>query len=909
MSIRNLDKAFSPRSVALFGASGKPGSIGAVMTRNLLTSGFKGDIWLVNPKYSNIDGYPCYPTAESLPSPPDLAVIATPPQSIPDLIARLGEKGTRAAVIITAGIREGNLQQEMLDAAKPFCFRIIGPNCLGMMVPGIGLNASFAHLMPQKGDLAFISQSGALIGAMLDWAADRRAGFSCMVSMGDMADADVGDLLDYLAADAKTGAILMYLEQVTNARKFMSAARSAARVKPVIVIKAGRHEESAKAAKSHTGALAGEDNVYDAAFHRAGIVRVTELEELFDTAEMLRHNRLSTGDHLAIVTNGGGAGVLAVDRLLDCGGTLASLSKNTLSRLDAVLPPTWSKGNPVDIIGDADPRRYEAALEIVLDDPAVNAILVMNCPTALALSSEAAEATVRAAEKYAAKAGPRKAILTSWLGDRISHESQNKFEAAGIATYETPDDAIRGFTYLAKHYKAQEALMRTPPALPEKVEVDKARAAHTISEALGRGRELLNEREAKLVLSAYGIPVVPTHTVRRWDEVQNAAEGLLTGGVHEVVVKVLSSDIVHKSDVGGVALGLPSAVAAQRAAEEMFMRVKKAQPHAVIDGFTIQPMIRRRHARELIVGMTEDETFGPVILFGKGGTAVEVIRDRAVALPPLDLHLARDLIEHTQVYKTLQAYRNEPAANIDAIALTLVRLSRMIADLPEICELDINPLLVDENGVLALDARIIVRKAQAGSDGLNPRFVIRPYPQQWERNEALEGGREVLIRPIRPEDERLYGAFLARTSAEDLRLRLFSSLQHLSHEFIARLTQIDYARAMAFVALDPATGELLGVSRLSADPDYSRAEFAVIVRSDLQGNGIGFALLRRLIEYAKAEGIGELWAYVLLENANMLRMCTEFGFELRNKEDDRNVVLATLNFSNQSASLARRLTG
>lgn len=897
MTIRNLDKAFSPRSVALFGASERPGSIGNVMTKNLLAAGFAGDIWLVNPKHSSINGRPCYPTVESLPSPPDLAVIATPPQTIPDLIARLGEKGTRAAVIITAGIREGNLQQAMLDAAKPYCFRVIGPNCLGMMVPGAGLNASFGHVMPQKGELAFISQSGALVGAMLDWAAERNAGFSCMVSMGDMADVDVGDLLDYLAADAKTGAILMYLEQVTHARKFMSAARSAARVKPVIVIKAGRHVESAKAAKSHTGALAGEDNVYDAAFHRAGIVRVDELKDLFDTAEMLQHNRLSCGDSLAIVTNGGGAGVLAVDRLLDCGGSLASLSGDTLAKLDAVLPSTWSKGNPVDIIGDADAKRYEAALEIVLKDPAVHALLVMNCPTALASGNDAVDAVIKVAGKYAAGGSARKVILASWLGDRVSHEAQRKFEAAGVPAYTSPDDAVRGFTYLASHYKAQDALMRTPPALPGKLEADKTRAVQTIAEALGKGRELLNEREAKLVLSAYGIPVVPTFMVRRWDEVKAGAQNVLTGSVHEVVVKILSSDIVHKSDFGGVALGLPTAEAAQRAAEEMFTRIKKAHPGAVIDGFSIQPMIRRRHARELIVGVTEDATFGPVILFGTGGTAVEVIRDRAVALPPLDLYLARDLIEHTQVYRTLKAYRSEPAADIDAIALTLVRLSRMIADLPEIHELDINPLLADEKGVLALDARIIVKKAQAGSDGLNPRLVIRPYPQQWEQMEALKDGRNILIRPIRPEDERLYPPFLERTSSDDLRMRLFSSLQNLTHEFIARLTQIDYARAMAFVAIDPAAGELLGVSRLAADPDYGRAEFAVIVRSDLQRHGIGFALMQRLIHYAKAEGIRELWAYVMLENAGMLGMCTEFGFKLARSGSDVNLVHATLDLS------------
>lgn len=889
MSIRNLDKAFAPNSVVLVGASVKPGTIGYVMAQNLLTGGFTGDTFFVNPKYANIAGHPCYPTVESLPVAPDLAIIATPPQTMPELVGRLGEKGTRAAVIITAGIREQGLQQAMLDAAKPYRLRIVGPNCLGMMVPGAGLNASFAHMMPKKGGIAFISQSGAVAGAVLDWAATRNIGFSAMVSMGDMADVDVGDLLDYLAGDPKTNAILMYLEQVTHARKFMSAARSAARIKPVIVIKAGRHEESAKAAKSHTGALAGADHVYDAAFRRAGLVRVMELEDLFDAAEMLSHSRLSSGNSLAIVTNGGGAGVLAVDRLLDCGGSLAALSPATLKKLDACLPPSWSRANPVDMIGDADAGRYELAVQAVLEDDGVHALLVINCPTALTSSAEAAAATIRAAKA----AVGQKVLLTSWLGDKTAQEARKMFSAAGISTYDTPDDAIRAFMYLTEHHRAQAALLRTPPA-GSRNPADRQRAAAAIREALDKGRDSLTEWEAKTVLAAYGIPVVPTYTVRRADEVAEAAKSILTGSVNELVVKIMSPDILHKSDVGGVALGLSSPETAQRAAEEMYERIKKIMPAAGIEGFTLQPMVRRRHARELILGVSEDETFGPVILFGAGGTAVEVIRDRAIALPPLDIPLAQDLIARTQVSSALKAYRNLPAADLNAVAQALVSLSQIIADHPEIRELDINPLLADENGILALDARIIVKKAVAGADGLNPRFVIRPYPQQWERKETLKSGRTLLMRPIRPEDEHLYGAFLKKTSTSDLRLRLFSQWQTLTHEFIARLTQIDYARAMAFVALDPASGELLGVSRLAADPDYRSAEFAVIVRSDLQKQGIGFALMRQLLDYAAAEGIGELWAHVLVENAAMLQMCDMFGFHLEQNADDHSLMSASL---------------
>lgn len=884
MSVRNLDKLFSPKSVVLIGASSKAGKIGNVMAQNLLREGFGGKVFLVNPKYSKICDHPCYPTVESLPVPPDLAIIATPPETIPDLINRLGERGTRAAVIITAGIREGDLQQAMLDAAKPFCLRILGPNCLGFMSPDNHINGSFAHMMPKEGGIAFISQSGALVGAILDWAQPKGIGFSAMVSMGDMADVDVGDLLDYFAADPKTSSILMYLEQVTNARKFMSAARSAARVKPVIVIKAGRHEESAKAAKSHTGALAGADHVYDAAFRRAGLVRVTDIEDLFDAAEMLSHTRLSTGDSLAIVTNGGGAGVLAVDRLLDCGGKLAPLSESTMKRLDVVLPPTWSKGNPVDMIGDAGEARYEAAMKAVLEDGGVHAVLALNCPTALASSERAAAATIRAMKA----AGGNKVLLTSWLGDGTASQARKLFSAAGISTYDSPDDAIRAFMYLTDYHRAQAALLRTPPA-GARTPVNRAQAAAAIKEALSKGRDSLSEWEAKTVLAAYGIPVVPTYTVRRPDEVAEAARNILTGSVNELVVKINSPDILHKTEVGGVALGLPDPEAAERAALEMYVRIKHLMPNAHIEGFTLQPMVRRKGARELIIGMSEDATFGPVILFGAGGTAVEVIRDRAVALPPLDIPLAEDLISRTQISRTLKAYRNLPAVDTGAIAKALVSLSQLIADHPEIAELDINPLLADDKGVVALDARIIVKKAGTGSDGLNPRFVIRPYPQQWEKQEKVMSGMEIVMRPIRPEDEHLYGAFLKKVTPEDLRLRLFSNQHQLSHEFIARMTQIDYARAMAFVALDPASGALLGVSRLSADPDYKRAEFAVLVRSDLKQKGIGFALMRQLIEYATAEGIGELWSHVKIENGPMLQMCRELGFESNPGGDDRSV--------------------
>lgn len=887
MTIRNLDKLFSPKSAVLVGASERPGSVGAKMTENFLKGGFDGKIWCVNPKHSAVQGQRCYPDIESLPEAADFAIIAIPPRAVPETIAKLGAKGTRAAVVVSAGIRENNLQQAMLDAAKPHCFRIVGPNSLGMMIPGIGLNAGFAHAMPQAGDLAFISQSGALISAVLDWSLGRGIGFSCMASVGDMADVDVGDLLDYLAGDTQTRAILMYLEQVTNPRKFMSAARSAARVKPVIVVKSGRHAGAAKAARSHTGAMAGSDIVYDAAFRRAGLVRVNNLEDLFDAAEILSHVRRLNGNRLAIVTNGGGAGILAVDELESGSGTLATLSEETIKTLDALLPPIWSKGNPIDIIGDAGSDRYAAAVKAALADSGTDAVLVMNCPTALASGEMAATVTTKAAQDA------EKPVLTCWLGDSAADKPRAIFARAGLPSFNTPADAVRGFSYLVAHRQTQESLLQTPPGLPEGYSTDEKTARKIIAAALAAGRSLLSEVEAKAVLSAYGIPVVPTIIAKTPEDARTAATSLLKGEVREIALKILSDDITHKSDAGGVVLGLPDAATAESAAREMLNRLKTTHPDARIEGFTVQPMIRRPHARELIGGMSVDATFGPVILFGAGGTAVEVIADRAVSLPPLDLKLAYDLIEQTRVRRLLRAYRNIPAADTDAVALTLVRLSQLVTDIPEIQEVDINPFLADENGVIALDARIVVKQAAAAG---SLRLAIRPYPKQWERQEKLKTGRAIILRPIRPEDEGLYGCFMEKITPEDIYNRLFAGMKHLhlSHDFIARLTQIDYDRAMAFVALDAESGEMLGVSRLAADPDYARAEYAIIVRSDVQKQGIGTALLRQLVDYAKAEGIGELWGDVLLDNAAMLKMCGEFGFNVKRSAHDMSIAVASL---------------
>jgi acetyltransferase len=889
MTIRNFASLLRPRSVALIGASTRTGSVGLITARNLLRGGFGGPIWLVNPRHSAVEGHACFPSVAALPAAPDLAVIVTPPVTLPGLIAELGAKGTRAAVVITAGIRN-DLKRAMLEAARPYLLRIQGPNCLGLMLPRIGLDASFSHQPPLPGDLAFVSQSGALITAIVDWARGHSIGFSHVVSLGDMADADFGDLLDYLAGDAESRAILLYMESVTNAAKFMSAARRAARAKPVIVVKAGRGDAGAKAALSHTGALAGADAAYEAAFRRAGVLRVRELDDLFSAAEILaRHPRL-VGDRLAILTNGGGAGVLAADRFGDRNGRLASLSDATKAALDAVLPATWSHSNPVDIIGDADPARYTRALEVLLREEAADAVLVMNCPTALASTTAVAREVVSLVKQGARADGQVKPIITAWLGEESNREARKLFAAEGIASFSTPAEAIDGFMYLVGYSRAQEELLRTPPSLPEDLGLDADAARVTIGGVLGAGRSVLSEVEAKSLLADYGIPTVPTEVARDPAEVEALARSSIASH-GACVIKVLSDDISHKSDVGGVRLGLEHADEARRAAQDMLGRIAQLMPAARIKGFTVQPMIRRPNAHELILGMSVDPTFGPLLMFGAGGTAVEVLRDTAHALPPLDLNLARDLMRQTRVWSLLQGYRDRPRVDLDRIAEVLVRLSYLVARHPEIREIDINPLIADEQDVIALDARVRVVDAAR-----EPRtaMAVRAYPSEWEADANVGPVGSVRIRPIRPEDEPLYAEFFAHVTPDDQRLRFFGPPPRLTHRFLALLTQIDYAREMAFVAIAKDTGALLGVVRLVADPDYTRGEYAILVRSDLKGHGLGWRLMQHLIAYARSEKLEELHGMVLTGNSTMLQMCRELGFSLEREPGDesmRRVVL------------------
>lgn len=907
MSTFGLDKIFAPKRVALVGGSPRHNSLGTIILRNVMDAGFAGEIAVVNSRYDQVGGLETYSSLKSLPFVPDLIVVTAPASAIPEIITEAGKLGVSGAVIISSGLGHGpgSIAEAAEQAARAHKLRIVGPNCLGVMFPGVGLNASFAARHPASGSLALISQSGAIAAAMVDWAAEKSVGFSGIVSIGDQLDVDVADLLDYFALDDKTRAILLYLEAVTDARKFMSAARAAARLKPVVVVKSGRMAQGAKAAATHTGALAGSDAVYDAAFRRAGLLRVLDLRELFDCAELLgRHVRAPEGKRLTILTNGGGLGILAVDRLAELGGVIAPLSREATAKLDAALPPTWSKADPIDISGDADAARYLAALDILLADPASDAVLVMNVETAVASATGIAEAV---AERIKAARGQKysmsKPVLAAWVG--TDQSVAPIFDKAEIPHFPTEDDAVRAFMHLVKHREATEALLATPPDVSSLFTPDVNAARKIVGGALREGRSWLDPIEIAGLFKAYAIPMVPTLAAGSPDEAVTKAEPFLAQNL-AVAIKVMSRDIRHKSDFGGVSLGLTTRDDVRDAAVRVMANAKRARPDARIEGVMVQPMIVRPGARELILGIADDPTFGPVIAFGRGGTAVEVINDKALALPPLDMNLASDLVGRTRVSRLLAAYRDVAAVPPDAVPLTLVKLSQMAADLPEIHELDINPLLADQNGVLALDARVGIRPPEIRFAG-QTRFAVRPYPTEWERQLQLKDGWKVCVRPMRPDDEPAIIRLLQNVSREDLRLRFFHSVKEFSHQFVGRLTQLDYARAMAFVALDPVSKEVIGVVRLHSDSRYETAEYAILLRSELKGKGLGWALMQLLIEYARAEGLKSLYGEVLNENTTMLEMCRELGFKVASDPDEprMSVVSFQLNRSANEAAAPR----
>ncbi|NNG23302.1 bifunctional acetate--CoA ligase family protein/GNAT family N-acetyltransferase [Telluria aromaticivorans] len=875
MSVRNLGHLFAPGSVALVGASARPGSLGATLLHNLLAGGFKGEIWPVNPKYQELDGRHCYASVAELPRAPALAVICTPAATIPAIVRQLGERGTRAAVVLTSnlqGARDAkgrSLRQAMLDAAHPYLLRLLGPNSAGLLAPGLGLNASVAHSGALPGRIAFVSQSGALMAGVLDWARTRGIGFSHFIALGDAFDVDLGDVLDYLASDGSTSAILLYVQDLRYARKFMSAARAAARSKPVLVLKAGREDDSLPAAASESGALAHPDDVFDAAIRRAGMLRVYTTDQLFSAAETLAYARPLHGERLAIVSNGAGPGVLARDALAYGGGVEAQFSEASSARLDTLLAPGWRRGNVVNLQGGALPEVYREAMDILLQDPQVDAVLVIQSPTATVASRDVANAIaplVRTASKT---------ILSCWLGGASVLDARAIASSARLPAYRTPEDAVAGFMQLVHYRRNQNLLMEVPPSMAGTVAPDRAAARALVREAIGNGRYLLSDPETKAILRTYGMAVVETRAARDVEAAVHAAQNI----GYPVAVKILTPDVMHKSDFGGVALDLDTEEAVRAAAARMRRRLGELFPEARFEGFAVQAMVRRSNAHELIAGAATDPVFGPVIVFGQGGVTVEVADDHSVGLPPLNLVLARDLVDRTRVARLLAGYRSRPAVNMDAVLAALVQVSRMVSDIPEIVELDLNPLLADAKGAVVLDARMRLALADRSGSTLD-RLAIRPYPRELEETVDWNGG-PLLLRPIRPEDGPAHLAFFDALTPDDVRYRMFVRIRELQPSQLARFTQIDYDREMAFIATRKnADGvpETLAVGRVVADPDNITAEFAVTVRSDLKGMGLGKMMMEKLIAYCRSRGTREIVGEALPQNSRITGMVKKLGF-------------------------------
>lgn len=877
MPIRNLEKIFEPRHVAVIGASRKTGSIGRMVLHNLQEAGFPGPVYPVNPRYKKIGEQACFEDVSRLPEVPDLAVVCTPAAIVPDIVRQCGEAGISGLIILSAGFREtggdgGSLEAEAQRQAQAFeGLRIIGPNCLGIIAPHSALNASFAAAMPAKGHIAFISQSGALCTAVLDWALQENVGFSHFVSVGNMLDVSIGDLIDYFAMDRWTEAIILYVESITEAREFMSAARAFARKKPIIAYKAGRFTESAQAAASHTGALAGVDTVYQAAFNRAGIVRVFEMADMFDCAELLARQKTPKGPRLAVVTNAGGPGVIATDALLARKGILAHLSDETTNKLNAVLPAAWSHSNPIDVLGDATPQRLAKAVEIVLADKNVDAALVLFAPQAVSRPTDAAKAVIDVVKKSP------KPVLTSWMGGVSMQQGVELFNAAGIPTYAAPEQAVRAFMYLVSYARTREVLYETPRDLPVEFPLDRGKLRAVFDTILSEGRDVLTESTSKALLDAYEIPVAKPYVARSAEDAVRLARRV----GFPVAIKVLSPEITHKTDVGGVALSLATDDEVRAAFDCILKSAKQQRPDANVEGVTVQKMVTSPVGHELIVGAKRDRVFGTVLLVGTGGTAAELHQDRALELPPLSERLARRMLESLVVWPLLQGYRGRPGANVDRLIEMLMRLSYLVADYPEIKELDVNPLLVTPDDVIALDARIVLDHEMI----LNPprpysHLAIRPYPEEFTKSVKLRDGTRVLLRPIKPEDEPMWHDLLANCSQESIRFRFRYLFKETTHEMATRFCFIDYDREIAIVAEieDDQQRQLIGVGRLVADADHTNAEYAVLVIDAYQGVGLGALLTDYCLEICKVWGIGTVVAETAPENRRMLEIFAKRGF-------------------------------
>ncbi len=882
MSVRDLDALLRPASIALVLSEGTPDLVRARVVRNLVSGGFEGAITLVgepapSERVASVDGID--QLAEGI----DLAVLAVPRPERAAALSALGARGTRATAILTTGFHETQSAAEhaaLCAAAGPM--RVLGPDVLALMVPGIGLNAGYSHIWSAPGDLALIAQSGTLVTSVLDWATPRDIGFSHMISIGGQADVDFGDLLDYLTTDPSVRGILLSMQGIVSARKFMSAARAAARAKPVVVIKSGDTEDTARATASHSVALAGRDAVYDAAIRRAGMLRVGSMAELFSAVETLSSNRRVPGPRLAIVSNGGGIGIITADAVLKMGGRLAEPAAETLDAVTALLPHDPRPANPFDIKEDADGARYRGILEALAEDRGVDAILALYCPTAVGDGTETARAVASLGPR------PRKAIFTSWIGGRTVQEARRLLSDAGLPTYDTANEAARAFIHWVRYQENQKQLMQVPSVAPAGAGADRAAVRTLIDGVLKDGREWLSEAESKAILSSYGLPVVETRLCA------DAADAVVAASElgEPVAVKIASADIQHKSMVGGVALDVETPSAAGSVAEAMLARIARDFPDARIDGITVQRMARRPGAHELLLAMVEDSLFGPVVLFGAGGKAAEALGDTAIGMVPLNQPLAEALIDRTRIARLLQGYSDVPPAARADIVHALVVVSQLAADFAEIKELDINPLLADADGVIALDARI---KVAAADGDAHDRLSIMPYPNRLERTLALKDGSEVPVRPIRPDDAPRLQRSVQESDPEDLRMRFLHPVRTLPDLLAARLSQIDYSREMSFAALQPDDHDrIIGVTHLAADPDGLRAEYAIMLRSDMKGRGLGRIMMKDLIGYARERGIAEIFGEVLAENRPMLTLCRNLGFAVRPAREEPGVMSVVL---------------
>ncbi|MBI1227969.1 MAG: GNAT family N-acetyltransferase [Bacteroidetes bacterium] len=874
--VHQLDKIFKPQSIAVIGASTRENTVGNSLFKNLIDSGYQGGLYPVNPKSKEVLGITAFENIAAVPAPVDLAVIILPAKFVPSVVEECGQAGVGGLLIISAGFQEAGedgkkMVAEILKTSRKYGMRIVGPNCLGIINPKLCMNATFAKRMALPGNIAFISQSGALCSSILDWAAEQNVGFSHFVSIGSMVDIGFAELIDYFGMNQETSCILIYMESLTNARQFMSAARAFARTKPIIILKSGQSTAGTKAAMSHTGTLAGNDAAFEAAFRRAGCVRVERISQLFNCAQALSMQPRPKGNRLAIVTNAGGPGVLATDYLTNRGGVLAELSEESIAKLNEVLPAHWSHGNPVDVLGDASPTEYRKAVEICLEDPGVDGVLTILTAQTVTDTDGTAEALVAEGTKS------RKPLLASWMGERDVWAARETLDKGKIPNYRYPESGVDAFLQMWQHASNLALLYETPPAAPRRFSPERDAAWHIMRNALAEGRHYLLENEAKALLACYEIPVGGNFVATNAKEAGVFAEQ--TG--FPVVMKIMSPDALHKTDVGGVKLNITSKAAAEKAYEVIISSVKKHKPDADIKGVLVEKMQKKRY--ELLLGAMRDPIFGPLIVFGQGGVAVEVIKDTSFGLPPFNLALAKRAIERTRIYQQLKGFRGIPGVDLDDLAFTLQKFAYILMDFPEVREMDINPYLVDETGGIVVDARILL-------DDYHPRrkghpyqhLVISPYPEKYEKHIHLKDGREALLQPIRPEDEPLLGDMFNYLSDQSLYFRFFGYIPKVTHDFLSRLAQIDYDREMALAVKIEEDGkaQFAGVVRIIADAWGENAEFAIIVADPWQNQGLGSLMMDYMLEIARDKGIKLIKASVLRNNSHMIKMFQHRGFEL-----------------------------